>query len=85
MHVGFFFVRSFIDLHLTERGIQLKSFLSSTEAAAYTGLSDRCLKEYRLKGRIPHFRLGHKTIVYLREDLDAYLERHRVKAAGEGN
>jgi hypothetical protein len=42
------------------------------------------LKELRLRREIPYLRLGHRTIRYRRDDLEAYLSRIRVAAVWEG-
>jgi len=58
----------------------MQRFLSAKEAAAYIGLTERGLKEGRRKNRIPYYDHGHKTKLYLKADLDSYLEMCRVKA-----
>ena len=56
--------------------------MTSTEAAAYIGLTLRNLKRYRHERRIPYYRLGHVTVVFDVRDLDAFLEQNRVEAIG---
>lgn len=63
--------------------------LTETEAAAYLGLSRSTLRQGRMRGRRrtgvptpPYVRLG-RTVRYLKDDLDAWLERHRVPTLGE--
>lgn len=63
---------------------QRRRGMSEEEAAAYTGLSRSSLRQGRMDGirdnRLPpppYVRLGRK-IIYLRDDLDAWLERYRV-------
>jgi predicted DNA-binding transcriptional regulator AlpA len=55
--------------------------LTSPEAARYIGLSDSWLRQSRMRGSDkdtpPHFKIS-KAVRYRREDLDAWLERHRV-------
>ena len=59
--------------------------LNGQQAAAYMGVSGRFLRQLRERRRIPHFRVGHRTVVYRRDDLDRYIERSRVNALGEGD
>jgi len=54
------------------------------EAADYIGMSCSFLRQARMNGdRVertpgpPWIRIGSRAIRYLREDLDAWLERHR--------
>jgi predicted DNA-binding transcriptional regulator AlpA len=60
----------------------LKRSFSEQEASQYIGLSRSFLRQARmngaLKGSIPppkFIRLGSRTIRYLKEDLDAWLEQ----------
>jgi len=70
-----------------------KRGLSEAEAAKYLGLSRSTLRQGRMNGsrlcRVPpppYAKLGRK-IVYLRDDLDRYLEAHRQGelCGGEAN
>ena len=56
--------------------------LSSEEAAAYLGVSERALKGMRQRRVVGHYRAGHRTVVYDVRDLDAYLRGVRVDAVG---
>ena len=60
--------------------------LTTEEAAVYLGLSSQTLANWRVHGRGPvYLRLGspgRPRIVYLPEDLDAYLRANRVKTTG---
>ena len=58
--------------------------MSSKEAARYLGVTLRFLRELRVRRRLPHYRLGYKTITYSREELDRYIRRSRINAIGEG-
>lgn len=67
---------------LTKRG------LSEAEAAIYVGLSRSALRQGRMNrdrhGYIPpppFVRLGRRKIIYLRDDLDRYLEQYRTASA----
>lgn len=60
--------------------------LAAEDAAAYLGLSRQTLANWRARGQGPSYsRLGgagRPRIVYLVEDLDAYLHANRVETAG---
>lgn len=60
--------------------------LTTKEAAVYLGLSDQTLANWRVHGEGPaYLRLGNPgrpRIVYLPEDLDAFLRANRVKTTG---
>lgn len=54
--------------------------LSNDQAAAYLGLKDGTLPIWRSTKRHPqpaYYKIGNK-VVYLKRDLDAYLEGQRV-------
>lgn len=62
-----------------------KRGFTETETAEYIGMSRAFLSQDRMngfrKGRTPgphYVRIG-RTIRYLKEDLDAWLEQHRVR------
>lgn len=72
----------------TPNNLTPKRALSTDEAAHYIGLSGVFLKQARMSGprakRLDapqHTKLGCRKIVYLREDLDAWLDAHREKTA----
>lgn len=72
-----------LTLVLTKRG------LSEAEASLYVGLSRSALRQGRMNGARhghipppPFVRLGRRKIIYLRDDLDRYLEQHRTTMAG---
>ena len=61
--------------------------LCEEEAAAYLGISRSALRKARMngprRGHIPpptHVKAGRR-VIYLREDLDAWLDQHRVEMA----
>jgi predicted DNA-binding transcriptional regulator AlpA len=69
---------------ITKRG------LSETQAAEYIGLSRSTLRQGRMDGdregrcpTPPFVRLGRK-IIYLREELDCWLDQHRVSPMSPG-
>lgn len=62
--------------------------LTEKEAAEYLGLSRSTLRQGRMRGRRrsgiptpPYVRLG-RTVRYLKDDLDTWLEQHRVGTTG---
>lgn len=44
----------------------------------------RAQKEWRRRRLIPFHRLGHRTVVYARKDIEKFLAARRVDAIGEG-
>ena len=48
--------------------------LTTTEAAAYVGLSHRTLERYRVTGQGPPYLKVGRRVLYRRADLDAWLE-----------
>ena len=52
-----------------------KVWLSEKEACAYTSLSPRSLHDAREDAKITFRQMGRK-IIYRREDLDKFIERH---------
>jgi len=57
-------------------------FLRRPDAAAYMGCSIRTLDALKHNGVLPFYHLGRRLIVYKREDLDRFMEQHRI-AVGE--
>lgn len=53
------------------------------DAAEYTGLSVRTLQHRRFERREPPYLKIGRSVRYRREDLDAFLEKHRV-VPGQG-
>jgi predicted DNA-binding transcriptional regulator AlpA len=69
------------------QSVSQKRGLSESEAASYVGLSRSSLRQGRMDGHRdnrlpppPYVRLGRK-ILYLRDDLDRWLEQYRVEPA----
>ena len=57
---------------------QQKRGYSVREAAQYLSLSKSFLDHARLSGDGPKFiRVGRRNVLYLREDLDAWLDQHQ--------
>lgn len=63
----------------------LSKTLNEKEASIYIGMSVSFLQKDRMNGALPGRELGPryaklgKRVVYLREDLDAWLEEHLVE------
>jgi predicted DNA-binding transcriptional regulator AlpA len=54
------------------------------DAARYVGLSASTLEKFRVMGRGPAYRkLGKKLVIYLRSDLDAWLDQCRRTSTSE--
>jgi predicted DNA-binding transcriptional regulator AlpA len=69
--------------HLTDRAAPHR-ILRQREAAAYVGLSESKLAKFRWAGGGPPFiRLGGRAVGYCLDDLDLWIERHRVASTGE--
>ncbi|WKD56901.1 Helix-turn-helix domain protein [Corynebacterium capitovis DSM 44611] len=51
-----------------------KDFFTTAEAAKYTGCSPRTLEKRRANGQSPTFTKKGRSVVYRREDLDAYVD-----------
>ncbi len=65
--------------HFSKRGF------TTLETSIYTGLSESLLRQGRMNGvrdkRIetpPFVRLGGRKIIYLKEDLDKWLDKHKA-------
>ena len=56
-----------------------KNVLREPDAASYLGLSRAYLRQARMHGRGPAFvRIG-RAVVYRRDDLDQFLNQHRIE------
>ena len=53
------------------------------EAAKYLGLSKSTLYRLTSQSKIPHHKPGGKKIVFLKGDLDTYIQRNRVGSKEE--
>ncbi|MCO5053405.1 MAG: helix-turn-helix domain-containing protein [Verrucomicrobiae bacterium] len=52
--------------------------LTEAEAALYLNVKPRTIRLWRVMRGLPHFKPTHKVTLYSREDLNAWLERHRT-------
>jgi len=71
-------------LHQSQQGVDKRGY-SETEAACYIGMSRSFLRQDRMDGPRAgrttgpqYIRIG-RSIRYLKEDLDAWLEAHRIE------
>ena len=62
----------------------MDSYLSPKQLAAEFPLDERKQKDLRVRRAIPYHRLGHRTIVYRRSDIERYIKSRRVEAVGGG-
>jgi len=53
-------------------------YLRRPEAATYLSISLRQLDELKAVGEIPFVYLGRRLVRFKRQDLDEYMEKHRV-------
>jgi excisionase family DNA binding protein len=58
----------------------LKRLLSTSEAAAYLGISEPTFRKYRKLGQIPFRRVGEKLYKYHPDDLDQF--EHKIARRG---
>jgi len=65
--------------------VQAKEFLRRPEAAQYIGCSVRQLDAMKADGDLPFCCLGRRLIVFRVEDLDAFMQRHRIAVREKGS
>jgi hypothetical protein len=58
-------------------------FLNTEEAAAYLGVSMSLLEKLRVRGDGPAYAKVGARVIYLREDLDAFVRGRRVRSTSE--
>lgn len=64
--------------------MQSTAYLKPRAAAAYACLSVASLARMRVEGNGPRYlKLGHRLVVYAREDLDAWLHSRRRRCTAE--
>lgn len=64
----------------TANGLPTPRLLDYKSAGVYVSLSYWSLRELVLNGEIPHLRFGKKILID-RQDLDAWIERHKEVGA----
>jgi len=67
-------------LDRTANGLPTPRLLDYKSAGVYVSLSYWSLRELVLNGEIPHLRFGKKILID-RQDLDAWIERHKEVGA----
>ena len=55
-------------------------YVRREQAAKYCGVSPRTISEWQRRRIIPHYKLGHKCVLFKRDDLDKGLGRFVVEA-----
>jgi excisionase family DNA binding protein len=68
---------------LTEKGVLIPRLLTLEMASTYMGMTKDALKYKALDGQIPTVRID-KKYRFDREDLDRYIEAHKVAFRDEG-
>ncbi|MBV0888863.1 helix-turn-helix domain-containing protein [Komagataeibacter oboediens] len=63
----------------------LRPYLRGGEAAELIGVSIRTLEKYRCTGGGPPFLKVGSRVLYLREDVEAWLQRHRCQNTSDDN
>ena len=56
--------------------------MKSPGASRYIGVSGRTLARMIERGQVAYIRIGPRLNLFKRSDLDAFLERHTVRAKG---
>ena len=63
----------------------LRPYLRTGEAAELIGVSHRTMEKYRCIGGGPPFlKIGHR-VLYVRQDVEAWLEKHRCRHTSDEN
>lgn len=62
--------------------IKNRDFLTLKETADYTRLSEGTLYAFCSQRRIPYFKIGRR-LLFNREDLDRWIDSHKVQARGD--
>ncbi len=57
-----------------------RRLLNEKQAAEYLGLSPITVGIWRREGKLPHIRLGERSVRYDQAELDAFVARCRVQA-----
>ena len=60
-------------------------YLTTPDAARYSGLGIRFLEKARVSGTGPNFSRVSNRVVYCVDDLDAYLQARRVSSTAEAD
>jgi len=68
---------------LTEQKTHSNNVLTFNEAVKFLDLSPSYLYKLTSGGEIPHYKPNNKKIYFNREELETWLQRHRVKSNAE--
>ena len=60
-----------------------KDFLTTKEAAAYTGYAESYLRKLVMRKQIPYFKISAKALRFSKADLMAFLSKNRIPAKYE--
>jgi len=67
------------ELEVSEKGLTIKTWLTSDEICRLLMISKRTLQSYRDRRILPFAQIGRK-IYYKSSDIDEYLDRHYIKS-----
>jgi len=67
-------------LFVSETMDDLKFWLDLNDAARYFQLSPETIRRWTKSGRLPFYKIG-RDYRYRKEDLDAFIERHKIMPA----
>lgn len=65
------------------KALSEEGYLRRPSAADYCNVSPRTISDWQKRRIIPFFKLGRKCVMFKRADLDAALDRFKVKAVQE--
>ena len=68
---------------MKEKSSVEKDFLTTKEAAAYTGYAESYLRKLVMKKQIPYFKISAKALRFSKADLMAFLSKNRIPAKYE--
>jgi hypothetical protein len=68
--------------HISSTATGSQRIITPATVCREYGFSPRLLKDLRRRRRLPFVRAGHRTVLFLRTDVEAYINAHRVAAIG---
>lgn len=72
------------EVRTSEPSLIKPGYVRRAEAAKYLGISIRTLSEWMSMHLIAYSKISHRVCLFRLKDLDAAVERLRLKAVGEG-
>jgi len=57
-----------------------KGHLKLVKASKYVGVSPRTMRTWAEQGKVPCYKLGERTTVFRIDELDQFLEQHKLSA-----